>query len=387
MKRNKLYSNDPDYFHTCLGLISASLARNTWKRYCSALKLWEKFLEGSNTDFDFLNVESWDKKFLIWGWENRGLRINTLKIYLAELKELGRLARSLENVGQDLGKTLIQGMSNLATPEKEYRDPTHPLTVADLARIRKGLEDFKEELTGQSVWTCCVVAFWGAFRLGELLGNDSWKFDKFSSLLWDDVEISSDTAKIRIKSAKVRGSPGNLVYLFEIPEKSLCPITALSRLKKSELNFGMGTGESPVFRITEGKLLTKRVFLQIVNASAGKGGPTITGKSFRSALPSALENFPGIFRDSHVKALGRWRGRSYQNYMKNDKPEFRWVFETVSSALLKQNLHQENQMGGPTTWTESWSFPRGRLPWKRSPALTKKLTVSRQKRIKKQRKD
>jgi hypothetical protein len=223
--------------------------------------------------------------------------------------------------------------------------------------------------------------------LGELLGNDALRFDKYSSLLWEDVRLTQNSAEIRIKSAKVRGLPGNVAYLFAIPDKFLCPVNALARLKKSEQNLGMGSELSPVFKETGGKLLTKKVFLKIVNAATGKVDSEITGKSFRTGLPSAMENFPEIFRDSHVKALGRWRGHSYQLYMKNDKPEFRWVFEMVSSALLNENFRQENRKGGPATWTEPCNFRKGKLPRKRSPVLAKKQKVTRRKKTEKQGKD
>jgi hypothetical protein len=280
MERNKSFPNDADFCRTCLALVAASLAQNTWKRYNSALGLWEKFRTESGLVVEFLNVEMWEKKFLIWGWRDRGLSISTLKIYLSELKELGRLAKNMEVMGNDLGPVLVRGMSNLAMPKKKNRSETKPVTVERLRKIRKNLEQFNCKLTGQSVWTCCVVAFWEAFRLGELLGSDTTKFDKFSNLLWEDVILSSDTAKIQLKSAKVKGPPGDLVLLFSIPDENLCPVTALSRLEKSQQNLGMWSKKSPVFRETNGNLLTKRVFLQIVNSSQGKESFAFSGKSF-----------------------------------------------------------------------------------------------------------
>jgi hypothetical protein len=320
LSENKSFTDNPMFCSTCLNLVSASLARNTWKRYNSALRLWNRFQEGYKESFDFLDVEEWDKKFLIWGWHERRLSVNTLKIYLSELKNLGNLAKELKSMGRGLGAVLIKGMSNVATPSEGKQTPTNPLTIADLREIRKGLEQHSRKLTGQSVWTCCLVAFWGAFCLGELLGNNSFTFDKFSNLLWEDVELTQNSVKIKIKSAKVRGPPGNSASLFSIPDKDLCPVLALTRLRGSQLNLGMGEKRSPAFRESGGQLLTKKTFLDTVNAvGKGKGTP-ITGKSFRTALPSALENFPTIFRESHIKALGRWRGPSYQVYMKNDKP-------------------------------------------------------------------
>jgi hypothetical protein len=166
MKKNKFFTKDPDYYRTCLGLVAASLAKNTWKRYNSALSLWEKFRKELNAHLDFLDVNSWDKNFLIWGWRDKRLNINTLKIYLGELREMGRLARGLETMDQDIGKPLIRGMSNLSVPREKCQIPTRPLTIADLREIRKGLESHDQKLMGQSVWAGCVIAFWGAFRLG-----------------------------------------------------------------------------------------------------------------------------------------------------------------------------------------------------------------------------
>ncbi len=33
------------------------------------------------------------------------------------------------------------------------------------------------------MWTCCLVAFFGSFRLGELLSKKTRQFDKTSTLL------------------------------------------------------------------------------------------------------------------------------------------------------------------------------------------------------------
>ncbi len=250
-------------------------------------------------------------------------------------------------------------MSNLGSHRQEKTDRVVPLTVADLKRIRKNLEKQNRKLTGQSVWACCLTAFWGAFRLGELLGRNSYKFDVFSDLLWEDIDWGQDWVRIKIKSAKVKGPPGNSALLFSISDRKLCPVAALVRLKKSQANFSLGNLDEPVFWETNGKFLTKRVFLDLVNKMKGKNCPPISGKSFRSALPSALENIPNLFRESHIKALGRWRGCSYQVYMRNDEPEFRRVFETISSALLKQNPVQGNWKSDLATWTASRGSRRG----------------------------
>jgi hypothetical protein len=383
LRKSTLYNRDPKFVNTCLELIAASLAQSTWRRYNSALRLWELFRLQSDEDFDFLNVNSWNKRFIIWGWSVRNLAVSTIKIYLSELEKLGKIAWGLESSNTGLEKILFQGMQNLGSRLPSSPTRVVPLTVADLEKIRESLGNHNQKLTGQSVWACCLTAFWGAFRLGELLGRSGYRFDAYSDLLWKDVVWGPDWVKIQIKSAKVRGPPANLTMLFSVSvsDRKLCPVTALARLKKSQENRSMGKLDQPIFRESNGKFLTKRVFLNIVNKDGKEGVPLITGKSFRSALPSALENFPHLFRESHLKALGRWRGRSYQVYMRNDEPEFRRIFQTVSSMLINPISVQESWKSDPAIWTASWDSRKGSsaLKGKRNQTQSKKATRKKRK--------
>ncbi len=119
-------------------------------------------------------------------------------------------------------------------------------------------------------------------------------------------------------------------------------------------------------------MLTKSVFLNWVNRAAGKGKISLSGKSFRTAIPSAMESFPVSFKESHVKALGRWKGNSYQLYMKNDSPEFKWVFEMVAKTLLSGTLSQEGEKSRPSSSTEPWSGPMRNSPHQPARTLKKK---------------
>jgi hypothetical protein len=376
MIKNEFFESKPGLMNECLDLVAASLAQNTWKRYDSAFRLWKLFNAQNEKKCDFLDTNSWCENFIVWGWSVRRLAASTLKVYLAELRKLGKLALGLRTPGGSLEKTLFLGMTNLSSRHWCSTGRVFPLSIENLKRIRKNLEKHRNKLTGQSVWACCLTAFWGAFRLGELLGRNGYQFDVFSDLLWEDVSWGKDWAKIHIKSAKVKGPPGNSALLFTVPDRKLCPVTALARLKKSQENFSMGKPGEPIFRESSGKFLTKRVFLDIVNEAKGKGTPKITGKSFRSALPSALENFPNLFRESHLKALGRWRGRSYQLYMRNDQPEFRHVFQAVSSALLEKSSTQANWKDSLATWTEFWDSRKGKSARKRGRIPTPSRTAT-----------
>ncbi len=133
------------------------------------------------------------------------------------------------------------------------------------------------------------------------------------------------------------GKPGKFGTAVQSEKKEFCPVAALEALKNSQKTRGLFALENPVFRRASGRNLTKPVFLRAVNALCGneRGSKfTLGGKSFRSGVPSALQNLPRDFNERHIKSLGRWRGNAYQRYMRNDEPEFRWVFQTVSDLLL-----------------------------------------------------
>ncbi len=342
----------------CVKLVAASLAKSTWKRYNSAFALWKVFCKEKEKSEDIRKLPETKRDFILWCWERRRLAVNTIKIYWAELKNLKFLVDELESGGQGLEKHLFRGMENLGFGGKRScPSKTVPLTVDHLHTIRDHLGTVTERLTAQSVWTCCLVAFWGAFRLGELLGRAEAKFDKFSDLLWEDIDLEFKKATIRVKAPKTRGPPGNRAIVYRVSKRELCPVAALSRLLLSQKNLGVWESNLPVFRVTGGNVLTKPVFLDWVNRAIGRGKTHITGKSFRSAIPSAMESFPTCFKDSHAKVLGRWKGNSYQLYMRNDSPEFQRVFGLVEKTLLSGVLLQERKESPPSSSTEPCRKP------------------------------
>ncbi len=298
-KRNLNYLND-NCNRACLNLVTASLAKNTWKRYDSAYRLWERFCKENTLSTDLTGFGKEKRNFIVWCWEKSNLAVSSVRAYLGVLKQIKKLASCLEKEEGDLEKTLLRGMENLRMGKMKTRSDAVPVTPDTLKLIKKGLGRTKERLTGQTIWTCCLVAFWGAFRLGELLGKSELKFDKFSDLLWENVVLEGDKATIHVKSPKTGGTRGALATLFEIPDEGLCPVRALRRLKASQGNLGLGESHLPVFRKSNGKFLTKGGFLDEVNRILGRHSIGLTGKSFRTGLPSALENFPQIFQESHL---------------------------------------------------------------------------------------
>jgi hypothetical protein len=179
------------------------------------------------------------------------------------------------------------------------------------------------------------------FRLAELLPEKQLSFDKTSNLLWKDITLLEDRAIFKIKSPKINTAQNRRVVLFKLKEKRFCPVSALFSLKKELKNKNLFRENRPVFLQGSGKSLNKKVFLEAANSILNIEGtilPKLSGKSFRSGIPSELSGFPSDLGSERVlKTLGRWKG-PYQKYIRDPIPENHWIFNSVSSFLLNKLL-------------------------------------------------
>jgi hypothetical protein len=226
---------------------------------------------------------------------------------------------------------------------REKKRGAVPMNLSVLTTVREELKKSGwAEGSRACLWAACLVAFWGAVRLSEILPKGERIFDRFSDLLWENVEWKGENGmRLEIRGGKVPGPPGNCIRLFAVRKQEFCPIVALKALEEYQKTHKIWKRSMPVFRRASGKNLTKSIFLKAVNAlleKKGKGQGTVGGKSFRCGIPSSLENFLAKFCENHLKSLGRWRSRAYQRYMKNDEPEFKWVFQKIADRLLTSLL-------------------------------------------------
>jgi hypothetical protein len=79
------------------------------------------------------------------------------------------------------------------------------------------------------IWGSCTTAFFGSFRLGELLSKSDSKFNPYETLLWKDIQFLEDgSAKIHNKKVpKTRTLGGETISLFPFLKYNCCPIAAL----------------------------------------------------------------------------------------------------------------------------------------------------------------
>ncbi len=183
-------------------------------------------------------------------------------------------------------------------------------------------------------WTVCCMAFFGSFRLGELLPFRENYYCPEDSFLWEDVRVlQADHVLVHIKTPKGAKKGGDFVDLFPVPFAGLCPVAALRGLKSS-VN---PSGKSLVFQFSSGKCLTPRTFTSTVQTllavHIGESSKEISSHSFRAAIPSALAKFPELTSSNEIMGWGRWKSEAYLCYTRLKQDQREKIFSKIITSL------------------------------------------------------
>ena len=186
------------------------------------------------------------------------------------------------------------------------------------------------------IWSASVIAFFGPFRLGEILSKNEKSFNPMETLLWRDIRFYKDSVLIRVKIPKNRNPNGEFIDLFEFKHHNCCPVETLLNLKSSKTN--KITDNSPVFMFESGTLLTPRAMSHTIRSllepKLGSAASMLSGHSFRAGIPSALSNHPELASDEEIKAWGRWDSSACNVYKRLNMNKKRAIFVKITSALM-----------------------------------------------------
>jgi hypothetical protein len=71
------------------------------------------------------------------------------------------------------------------------------------------------------VWAACTTAFFGSFRLGEILELSERMFDPPTILRWSVVKVlEDDTVLNNLRNPK--GGSSEFVDIFKVPDSTCC---------------------------------------------------------------------------------------------------------------------------------------------------------------------
>ena len=153
-----------------------------------------------------------------------------------------------------------------------------PITLEVLAKIQRHLETTSHP-HHQVVWTIAITAFFGFFRLGELLAS----FDPTTQLAWGDVAVDNHQrpcmVRIHIKKAKCDQFGAGSDVVVGRTETDICPVIAMLDYIVSR-----GSSPGPFFFLSSKDLVTEPWFvaqLRTILAAVGLPQHQYAGHSFR----------------------------------------------------------------------------------------------------------
>jgi hypothetical protein len=333
---DKMIANNLD--GTERDLIAASLAKSTWATHATAMNCVEAFMKSSGSTLIWpipLNVLC---KFVSWACSERKLRAQTIRTYVSSLNTIHKLKCIDSQCNNYMVQTLIKGVENLElySPKKESGRKVMTLPLLRVLGHQIATSDWSPD-SKLTVWCACVTAFFGSFRLGEMLSRLEFSFNPTEILMWDDIKFRKDgSVLIHVKIDKCKNSGGSFVDLFPFECHGCCPVESLKRMKKDKFKLN-----SPVFMFANGKMLTQKILNSLIKQLLvpifGDAAMSISGHSFRAGIASALASDPSVAMDRDIKYWGRWSSDSYLLYTKLKLNQKKILFGKIKSVLTKKD--------------------------------------------------
>ena len=135
-----------------------------------------------------------------------------------------------------------------------------PITPQILRRIRQTLENTSHPKS-RLIWAVCCTAFFGFFRLGELLLDSQSAFAQHTHLAWGDVAVDDPgnpkMLRFHLKQCKTDQFGTGVDLVLGRTGSDLCPVAAV-------LGYSAGRGDrpGPLFIDSTNKPLLKHTFVE-----------------------------------------------------------------------------------------------------------------------------
>jgi len=324
-----------DWIQFAKQLNATTVTAKSWSKYKTAYKKFQKFNTETNSNISWPIDCKKINGFVLWCLRKQNLSSATIKTYVLALSRI----QNTKGFGKipfknSIAEKLILGAKNSNIGLKKASKKSAAVTFKKLCTIRKSIKkSFPKKTDRLPIWACMCVAFFGSFRMGELLSSKCKSFDKTSTLLWENIEKHKKHWKIHIKNPKSKNE-NETVFLFKFPIKKLCPLRALKKLEKSQKKSHTFRENLPVFRQNSGQNITKTFVNSILSEIFQNNKYTVSCKSFRCGIPTSLGNCPDIANDQHIKAWGRWNSKSFLRYEHFDLYQKEWIFQKIILSLL-----------------------------------------------------
>ena len=334
----------PEYHSLCddlSELILLSSSKQTWAKHCSAWKLYTEFCSTFRVKFELpIKVES-ARAFVIWAASSKKLRSNTIKSYVSSLNMAHTISNSTSpNLSSDgCIKLAIKGVKNSVDQHTACRPSRIPMDYDLLVILGHRINALNwGDYSKQVFWTACTTSFFSSCRMGEILPCFENSFDPDTSVLWKNVVFTDEKdITIFVPYSKSTGFKGKFIDIYPIDGNSICPSASLYKLKRMAESEGIWCKNRPIFAFRSGKFLTKaklNSWLATLLSDFTDSRNSITGHSFRAAIPSLLAANPDISSTMDIQLWGGWTSDSFKLYTKNERDKKKFVFKKIVKCLM-----------------------------------------------------
>ena len=211
-----------------------------------------------------------------------------------------------------------------------------PLTPPILHGLRIQWGTNASEYINIMSWAVACTAYFGFFRLGELLLCREGVYNPALHLSFGDVKVDNTTnpalIQIFVKQSKTdQFSQGTMVYVGKTGN-DLCPVIALLAYMAAR-----GPQPGPFFINPDGFPFQKHPFIKRVRegiAAMGINPASYTGHSFRIGAATMAAQL-GI-EDSTIRMLGRWNSYAFRVYIQTPRQQLAAFSATLSTILNAQ---------------------------------------------------
>ena len=325
-------------------LISMSYATSTWSSYQTAWLCFCTFCIHSNTRAILPVPVNTILKYIDYLLKWKKLQHSTISGYLSALKVLhflnGHPFKLVDsNFTNYLVEHALQGAKNSCKLNNKPANPRRVMSFPAMQLLGHGLAsqgfcDFDTQL----IWTCCTLAFWGSFRMSELLasGNGTKISHTCNALTWERVfKPNSNQLTISVKFPKVmKHSKADAVDVYRYLDTKFCPVFQLLTLRNLMQDSNTFKPSDLIFRLASGKLLTMTVMNKILRNTMAlffDGNHSFSCHSFRAGLPSTMASLPEYFNETEIKIVGRWDSDTYLRYTR---------FTGIARELSMNKVHK-----------------------------------------------
>jgi hypothetical protein len=271
-----------------------------------------------------------------WALSIKKLSPDTVKVYLSDLKLAHKIRSVVPNFEDDFFiKAMLKGAKNISLYANISKKSKFVMSLPLLKII--GHEIAMSSWTNDSkivFWSACCVAFFGSFRLGEILPRSD---NNIENLTWSRIKFTNmNSVVLNIRFPKViRNTSGDFVDLFKIENSSFCPYSALkslAKIRQPEIK-----QDRPVFQFANSRILSPKTFtstmVSLLERHIGNSAKNFSGHSFRAAIPSALASSPSLASDSDIMLWGRWSSESYKAYVRLKHNARKEIFNKIVSLF------------------------------------------------------